>query len=636
MLRTRKTLLLIIFCILALLLGATLSVQASLFDSLLNRNANVESELDFLPVEKAFQISGERVDDNIIIKFTITPGHYLYQHMLHFEPVDSTKTQLGQPALPKGELKYDQFLKKNLETYPTTFEFPIPATTQEKFPEITVTFQGCAEAGLCYPPTSVNLVPLLASANTENTPPAVVHTPTSESKQETAENDEDYFLSSLLSGANLFQILLLFYLAGLTLTFTPCVLPMIPIVSSMVISSHGTRKHKALLTGSYVLAMALTYAIAGVLMGIFGASLNLQARLQSPWLLIPFAILFVLLALAMFGLYELQLPEKLRDRLTRIDQKTGTKYQGTLTGAALAGVFSSLLVSPCVSAPLLGALVFISSTGNVAIGGLSLCALGLGMGTPLFIVGAGGINLLPKAGQWMEGTKRAFGLLMLGVAIWLLERLIPGHITMLLWSTLAIGAAICLGGLDFNQKQGWAIFRQVLGVLLLIYGVALFVGGIQGHSNPLQPLTPAYQAAPSRQPDMFTQGESTQPATIKPMTVVKTSAELEAALAQAAAVDQPAFLDIYADWCISCKGFERNILPDPDIQQHLSSFAAIKLDITANSDDHREIMKKLNIFGPPAYIFYSPSGERLKNLQKHGEISKEVLISSLKKAALAL
>lgn len=636
MLRTRKTLLLIIFCILALLHGATLSVQASLFDSLLNRNATNESELDFLPVEKAFQISGERVDDNIIIKFTITPGHYLYQHMLHFEPVDSTKTQLGQPALPKGELKYDQFLKKNLETYPTTFEFPIPATTQEKFPEITVTFQGCAEAGLCYPPTSVNLVPLLASANTENTPPVVVHTPTTESKQDTSENDEDHFLNSLLSDANLFQILLLFYLAGLTLTFTPCVLPMIPIVSSMVISSHGTRKHKALLTASYVLAMALTYAIAGVLMGIFGASLNLQARLQSPWLLIPFAILFVLLALAMFGLYELQLPEKLRDRLTRIDQKTGTKYQGTLTGAALAGVFSSLLVSPCVSAPLVGALVFISSTGNVVIGGLSLFALGLGMGTPLFIVGAGGINLLPKAGQWMEGTKRAFGLLMLGIAIWLLERLIPGHITMLLWSTLAIGAAICLGGLDFNQKQGWAIFRQVLGVLLLIYGVTLFVGGIQGHSNPLQPLTPAYQAATSRQPDMFTHGESTQPATIKPMTVVKTSAELEAALAQAAAVDQPAFLDIYADWCISCKGFERNILPDPDIQQHLSPFAAIKLDITANSDDHREIMKKLNVFGPPAYIFYSPSGELLKNLQKKGEISKEVLISSLKKAALAL
>lgn len=636
MLQTRKTLLLIIFCILALLLGATLSVQASLFDSLLNRNANVESELDFLPVEKAFQISGERVDDNIIIKFTITPGHYLYQHMLHFEPVDSTKTQLGQPALPKGELKYDQFLKKNLETYPTTFEFPIPATTQEKFPEITVTFQGCAEAGLCYPPTSVNFVPLLASATTENAPPAVVDTPTTESKQETAENDEDHFLNSLLSDANLFQILLLFYLAGLTLTFTPCVLPMIPIVSSMVISSHGTRKHKALLTSSYVLAMALTYAIAGVLMGIFGASLNLQARLQSPWLLIPFAIVFVLLALAMFGLYELQLPEKLRDRLTRIDQKTGTKYQGTLTGAALAGVFSSLLVSPCVSAPLVGALVFISSTGNVAIGGLSLFALGLGMGTPLFIVGAGGINLLPKAGQWMEGTKRAFGLLMLGVAIWLLERLIPGHITMLLWSTLAIGAAICLGGLDFNQKQGWAIFRQVLGVLLLIYGVTLFVGSIQGHSNPLQPLTPAYQAAPSHQPDMFTQGESTPPATIKPMTVVKTSAELEAALAQAAAVDQPAFLDIYADWCISCKGFERNILPDPDIQQHLSPFAAIKLDITANSDDHRQIMKKLNIFGPPAYVFYSPSGELLKNLQKQGEISKEVLISSLKKAALAL
>ena len=273
----------------------------------------------------------------------------------------------------------------------------------------------------------------------------------------------------------------------------------------------------------------------------------------------------------MFGLYELQLPEKLRDRLINIDQKTGAKRQGTLTGAALAGVFSTLLVSPCVSAPLAGALVFISSTGNIAIGGLSLFALGLGMGTPLFIVGAGGAKFLPKAGTWMEGIKQAFGLLMLGVAIWMLERVIPAPITMLLWGALAIGTAICLGALNFTQTQGWAIFRQTIGALLLIYGTTLLYWRPQrahrSSGNPLATHKSDYQKAdgaisPGCDPETFI--------------VVKSSQELDSALAQAAMAGQPAFVDVYADWCISCKTFERNTYLCRMCSRRWHQFVAIK------------------------------------------------------------
>ncbi len=348
-------------------------------------------------------------------------------------------------------------------------------------------------------------------------------------------------------------------------------------------------------------------------MGTFGASLNLQAHMQSPWLLIPFTILFILLALAMFGVYELQLPAALRDKLLQSDQKTGNKYQGTLTGAALAGIFSTLLVSPCVSAPLAGALIFISSTGEIASGGLSLFALGLGMGTPLFIIGAGGAQLLPKAGVWMEGIKRAFGLMLLGVAIWMMERLIPAHITLLLWGALAIGAGVCLGALEFIEKRGWAVFRQIIGLLLLIYGGTLFIDGLNPQKN-------TYEA---------------QAQALKPFTKVTTSAQLDQALAQAAAAGQPAFVDVYADWCISCKLFESNVIPQANIQRELADFATITLDLTDNSVDQQQLLKKYNLFGPPAYLFYDAAGKNLPKLQKQGEISAATFLELLQKARLS-
>ncbi|MCL6270571.1 protein-disulfide reductase DsbD [Sansalvadorimonas sp. 2012CJ34-2] len=587
-----------------LLLGSF--AQASI-TSLLSGN---EAEPDFLPVEEAFQVSGELDNDQITIRFAVTPGHYLYRHMFGFEAANPSSTQLGEPSFPQGVTKYDKFLKRELEIFPSDIEVAIPIITEDEFPEIRVKFQGCAEAGLCYPPTTQTIIPISQSATAQT------------ASSDTPQVDQGEFLTSLLDNQSLFKTLILFFLGGLALTFTPCVLPMIPIVSTMVAGSKGSRSHTIMMISCYVLAMSVTYALAGMLMGYFGASLNLQARLQSPWLLVPFAILFVALALSMFGLYELQLPAKLRDKLSQADQKATGERQGTWLGAALMGVFSTLLVSPCVSAPLAGALVFISSTEDVVIGGLALFSLGIGMGTPLFLIGLGGAALLPKAGMWMDGIKAIFGVLMLGVAIWLVERVIPGNITLLLWGALAVGCAVYMGALHFAKPQRWQAFRQALGILLLIYGISLFVGGIQGQTDPLRPLS--FRSG---------QDQSIYKSSANEFVTITTSAELTEKLAQARQLGQPVVVDFYADWCISCKIFDREVLPDPQVVEALRNFTTLRLDLTENSADQRAILSKFNLFGPPAFLFYSKSGQELKSLRKQGEIDEKTFISLLKNAA---
>lgn len=606
------TRLLILPLFLALMLGLPSAASAVSFKSLLGNSASSQS--DFLPVEQAFQVSGELGDGEVILHFAVTPEHYLYRHMFRFAAANPEATQLGEPVFPAGITKFDQFMKRDLEIYPESLDVRIPITTTEEFPELVVSFQGCADAGLCYPPTTQNIIPLhtsISAASSQIPPPPV--------KAEAAQTSfDDNFLSALLGNSSFASVLGLFFLGGLALTFTPCVLPMIPIVSAMVANSNGSRSHNIFLTACYVLAMSATYAVAGMLMGYFGASLNLQARLQSPWLLIPFATLFVVLALSMFGLFELQLPEKLRSLLTQADQKSQDKRRGTWVGASLAGVFSTLLVSPCVSAPLAGALIYISSTGDIAAGGLSLFALGLGMGTPLFLVGAGGASLLPKAGAWMNGIKAVFGVLMLGVAIWMIERLIPGHITLLLWGALLVGCAVYLGALDFNQRRGWNAFRQVVGILSLIYGATLLIGGIQGNTNPLQPLGSASERHTSIEEH--------------PVITVTTSQGMNRVLGQASAANSPVIVDFYADWCISCKIFEREVLPQPEVQAALAGYTFLRIDLTENSADQRGILRKYNLFGPPAFLFFNKEGKELDFLQKQGEIDSKTFTTLLKTA----
>ena len=588
------------------LLSFSLPGYSISFNSFLDSSDRTDTS-EFFPVEEAFQISGSWNDETIAIHFKVTPEHYLYRHMISFQAVKPDLTQLGSPAYPEGITKFDPFMKRDLEIYPEDITIYLPVKTRENFPEIRVHYQGCANAGLCYPPSTTDIIPIQETETSSSAADI-----SNDKKQSKGEIPQDSFLSALLNDSSLLNVLGLFFLGGLALTFTPCVLPMIPIVSAMVAGSQGSRTHNILLTACYVLAMSATYAIAGLLMAYFGAGLNLQARLQSPWLIIPFALIFVLLALSMFGLYELQLPEKLRDFLTRTDQNTSQKRQGTFLGAALAGVISTLLVSPCVSAPLAGALVYISSTGDIILGGSSLFLLGLGMGVPLFIVGAGGASLLPKAGSWMDGIKAIFGVLMLGVAIWMIERIIPQSVTLMLWGTLCIGCAVYLGALHFTKKTGWPAFRQVIGLLFFIYGASLVVGGLQGNTNPLSPL----------QPKHIQSGKVA-------FKTITSSLELDDELNQSALTGQPVFIDVYADWCISCKVFEREVLTEPKIIETLQPFTKIKFDLTANSADQRTILQKYGLFGPPAYIFYDSSGQELNFLKKQGEIDSQTLLERL-------
>ncbi len=597
-----------------LLILMSQSAMATGLQTLLGQTTDNE----FLPVEEAFQLNGYHTGEEAVLQFTVTPGHYLYQHMFRFQAVDRN-TRLGTPVMPEGIVKFDPYQQAELETYPEDIEIRIPIETSETLPEIAVTFQGCADAGLCYPPHTTNLILISENTPTGKTKPSATTLPVI-----TTEIRQDTFLASLLSGNSLWSLVTLFFLGGLALTFTPCVLPMIPILSTVVIGKTSNRLRIILLTICYVLSMSVTFALAGMLMGYFGASLNLQAKLQSPWILVPFALLFAGLALSMFGLFELQLPEKLRDKLLKADQSTGEKRGGTYLGAVLMGIFATLLVSPCVSAPLAGALIYISSTSDITLGGTALFSLGLGMGTPLLLLGIGGSTLLPKSGAWMNGVKAVFGALMLGVAVWLLERVIPAPVTLLLWGSLLIGSAVYLGALDFNQRKGWNALQQVIGILLLIYGTALFIGGIKGHTDPLRPLASETIA--------LSAGTTSSSTTHSSFQTISTLSELESAKAQAILDNRPLLLDFYADWCISCKVIEREVLANPEITKRLQDFRTIRMDITRNTPEQTQLLNQYQLFGPPAFLFFDRDGQEITPLRLQGEVTVEEMAALLDQA----
>lgn len=413
----------------------------------------------------------------------------------------------------------------------------------------------------------------------------------------------------MISDASLPLALGLFFIAGLGLTFTPCVLPMIPILSSIVVGQNPTRPRAFALSFSYVMGMALTYALVGVLMGLFGAGLNLQARLQSAPVLITFAGLFTLFALAMFGAFNLNLSPRLTNR---IDAWQARAQRSGPAGLALAGALSVLVVSPCVTAPLAGALVFISSTGDAAMGGAVLFALGLGMGVPLLLVGTFGATLLPRSGAWMNGVKIAFGLLLLGVAIWMIERLVAAPIALLLWAALAIGTALALGALNFNQPQGWPRARQTLGLMLLAWGIVLVIGAAQGSSNPLRPLATA------------SNGTGEPQAQALDFIEVDNLIALEEAVNNAEGANQPVFVHFTADWCISCKLLERDVYPDPRVSAALNEYTLIAADVTNTNLQSRELLDQFSLFGPPSLLFFS-QGNEIRDARIQGEVTAEQL-----------
>jgi thiol:disulfide interchange protein DsbD len=452
----------------------------------------LEEEPVFLPVDEAFVMTATSGSDGaLLVRWEMPDGYYLYRHRFGFQTRDGAGIQLGAAEIPPGKLKVDEFFGE-VEVYYHEASARVPILRGGGSVEIGIDYQGCADYGLCYPPetkwVTLDLGNGAGGSTAAAMPEGVVGAPnlaarTTASVPVTEERE----LAALLTESSLLKALALFFVAGIALAFTPCVLPMVPILSSIIVgeSDNMSRTRGFTLSLSYVLGMALTYAFVGMLVGLFGASLNLQAALQSAPVLIVFAIVFVLLSLSMFGFYELQLPARWQNALNDLGAKTGG---GKHVSVLVMGSLSSLVVSPCVSAPLAGALIYLSATGDAVLGFGALLALGLGMGVPLLVIGVSGGQFLPQAGAWMNAVKAVFGVLLLAVAIWLIERIVPPFVNLALWSALLIGSGVYLGGLDFSPRQGWGQLWKATGVFSIAYGVLLLIGAASGANDPLNPL----------------------------------------------------------------------------------------------------------------------------------------------------
>jgi thioredoxin:protein disulfide reductase len=569
------------------LLAMTLPVQA------------VVKEADLLPPEKAFRFSARAEDAAIEVRFAIAEGYYLYRERFAFAVEGNPALRLGAPQFPAGVRHKDEFFGE-VETYRKEVRIRIPAEGTGRF-ALKVISQGCADAGVCYVPMESRATLRLDGAGDAGPRFSVFAS--------------DIDIARLFEG-NLGLVLASFFVFGLLLTFTPCVLPMVPILSGIV-AGEGKRltKLSALtLSLAYVLGMAAAYALAGIAAAFSGSLL--AAALQSAWVLGAFALVFVVLALSMFGFYELRLPGFLHERLDSAQRRL---RGGRIASVAAMGVLSAVIVSPCVAAPLAGALLYISQTRDVALGGAALFAMALGMGVPLVAVGVSEGALLPKAGAWMSGVKKFFGVLLLGVALWIVAPVLPLAAQMLGWAALLIGSGVFLRAVDAlpTGAPGWWRLWKGVGIASLVAGIALLIGVLAGSRDPLRPLAGlATKSAP--------------PASSLPWTRVASPGELEQKLKTAG---KPAMLDFYADWCVSCKEMEAFTFSDPRVRAKLDGMLLLQADVTANNDEHRALLKRFHLFGPPGIIFFDPQGREIKGLRVIGYQDAERFLKTLDLAA---
>ncbi|WP_396588832.1 protein-disulfide reductase DsbD [Bermanella sp. R86510] len=580
-------------------LTLTMSSHANLFGS------------SALPANEAIQFSSEVEGSQLVVEFELANNIYLYEDKLKLSFADKSQ--------------YNEF---RFEQTPVTIEDPafgqvavfyeaarllidrtqLPAGTTS----LTMKYQGCDEAiGLCYPPQTAQLdiTPVAASAiNTADTA-------TQADNLNSAKG-----ITGFLQSASATWVVLTFLLLGIGLTFTPCVLPMVPILSSVIAGQKDLTPSKGfVLSTTYVMGMAITFAIAGIIVGMLGARFNIQAYMQQPWVLAIFAALFLLLALSMFGFYELRLPRFIQDPLNRLNQK---QSGGSLAGVFFMGVLSAIVVSPCVTAPLAGALVYISTTGDAVLGGSALLALGLGMGVPLIIIGTTGASLLPKAGIWMDSVKHFFGVLLLAVAWWVLSRVLPEWIYLSGWVVLAGIYGVVLGA--FEPADGPAK-RIIKGLGLILVGIALslilklivFPGGMDNNLS----LSSSTQSQIDENINNVSKNSFFK--------TLYSQDELKRELENAQANNQLVFVDMYADWCIECKIMAKTLFADPEVQAKLEPFVRIKFDITDYNDDHKQYLEAQNIFGPPALVFYGFDGNVINEAQILGEISKKDFLNHL-------
>lgn len=583
----------------------------------------LNEEPEFLPVDEAFQLQASLQPNRVILaRWEIAAGYYLYRHQfdVRLNALDSGAL-LGEPRIPEGIAKRDEFFG-DVEVYYGSIAIQIPVVgTLPDDAEIHIDYQGCADAGLCYPPETRSfsvlgstLLPVAQGGRSRETNRASPEA-SSAGAVPLQSVGEDRAMAKVLQTSSFAVSLVLFFIAGIGLAFTPCVFPMVPILSTIIVGEGvGLTKTRAFtLSLAYVLGMALTYALVGLLVGLFGAELNLQATLQSPWVLFSFAIVFVLLSGAMFGFYELALPQSMQQW---VDKRSAKQGGGRYPSVFVMGALSSLVVSPCISAPLAGALIYLSNTQDAVLGGSALFALGLGMGVPLMIVGGSGGHWLPRAGAWMNTVKGVFGFGLLGVAVWLLERLLPGSVALALWAGLLVAAGVYLGALEFVPKQAGQRFGQVVGLVMVFWGVACLLGASAGAVDPFKPLA---RLAANGSSEHQRGGEVRwQP--------VKSVADVELVMASARG---PVILDLYADWCISCKVMERTVFPEPLVAEKLAQFTLLRADVTANDDQDQSLLKRYGLFGPPSLVFFGEDGGEFEEFRIQGEVDAERLSAQL-------
>jgi thiol:disulfide interchange protein DsbD len=567
---------------------------------------------DFLDPEQAFKLSVKALDERSVeVRFEIAPGYYMYREQFKVEAQAAT---LGPLEIPKGKTKFDETFQKTVEIYREQLLARVPVEQAEAVFKLTVTGQGCADKGLCYPPMSTSYDVRLGAFGGV-TSIQRVDTDGIAATASPVQGSESGHLDAALQSGRYWTVVGVFFVAGLLLSLTPCVLPMLPILSSIIVGSSGkaTRGRGLLLAASYSLGMALIYTALGIAAGLAGE--GLAAALQKPWVLSLFALALVLFSLSMFGVYELQLPSGMSGGLSSASQRLPA---GKITGVFLMGGVSALIVSPCVAAPLAGALVYLSQTRDVLLGGSALFALACGMSVPLLLLGASAGALLPRAGAWMDGVKHFFGMLLLAVALWTVQPVLPPPLTQALWGGLLIGSASMLGLFQVvgssHRPSAW--LRKTGAVVAMAYGLLQLVGAAAGGTDPLQPL-----AGLGRNEA----GGAGGVAALN-FRMVRSVAELDAALANAG---RPVMLDFYADWCVSCKEMERFTFADPVVRQRLGGALLLKADVTANSPADRELLKRFKLFGPPGTIFFDAQGRELAGARVIGFQDVERFLSSL-------
>jgi len=580
---------------------------------------------EFLPVDQAFKLAVEAIDkDTLLASFTIAENYYLYRDKIKFS-LKSGDASIDAVTLPQGEIKADPNFG-NTEVYHQSFQAIIKLKREgsgEQAVSLAAVYQGCSVKGICYPPvqkTVALILPAAAAATVEAARQSVaapVAEMTVPAKFVEAPGSESSRIGALFKGGSFWLIMASFFGFGLLLALTPCVFPMIPILSGIIVGQgHALTKSRAFgLSLAYVLGMALTYAAVGVAAGLSGTLLS--SALQNPWVLGGFALIFVALAFSMFGFYELQMPGFIQNRFNDASNRI---KGGSLAGVFAMGALSAVIVGPCVAAPLAGALLYIGQTGDVVLGGSALFSLALGMGAPLLLVGVSAGALLPRAGGWMEAVKSFFGILLLGMAIWLISPVISSAIHMLLWAGLLIVSAMYLRAIDPlpHAASGFAKFWKGVGVVALIVGVALLIGVLSGSRDMLQPLS-----------GLRAEGAGAKAAGVASLKFerVKNVAELEKRLKRANG--KVVMLDFYADWCVSCKEFERFTFGDAKVQAKLRDVVLLQADVTANSEDDTALLKKFGLFAPPSIIFFDKSGKELSDARVIGYEPPEKFIVTL-------